>query len=48
VAGALTAVGNVAGQTLPFTGFPLWIAVLIAAGLIVAGIALRRRARATV
>ena len=45
VAGAVAAVGNVAGQTLPFTGFPLWIAVLIAAGLIVLGLGLRRRAR---
>jgi hypothetical protein len=48
VAGALAAVGNVAGQTLPFTGFPLWIAVLVAAGLIALGFALRRQGRATV
>jgi hypothetical protein len=48
VAGALTRVGNVAGTTLPFTGFPVWVAVLIALGLIAAGLALRRRGRVPV
>src|SRR5439155_27274835 len=37
VLGALAAVGNVAGETLPFTGFALWIAVLVAVGLIALG-----------
>jgi hypothetical protein len=41
--GVLGTVGNVAGSTLPFTGFPVWLAVLIAIALILAGIALRRR-----
>lgn len=41
--GVLGTVGNVAGSTLPFTGFPVWLAVLIAVALILAGIALRRR-----
>jgi hypothetical protein len=36
--------GTIAGTSLPFTGFPLWIAVLIAAALILLGLALRRRA----
>jgi hypothetical protein len=48
VAGALAAVGNVAGETLPFTGFALWIAVLIAVGLIALGLVLRHRGRATI
>ena len=41
--GVLGTVTNVAGSTLPFTGFPVWLAVLIAIALILAGIALRRR-----
>jgi len=41
--GVLGTVTNVAGSTLPFTGFPVWLAVLIAFALILAGIALRRR-----
>jgi hypothetical protein len=41
--GVLGAVTNVAGSTLPFTGFPLWIAVLVAAVLIAAGLMLRGR-----
>ncbi len=45
VLGATEAVGQ---GTLPFTGFPLWIAVLVALVLIVLGLALRRRGRATV
>jgi hypothetical protein len=36
-----------AGQTLPFTGFPIWAAVLAACALIGSGIALRRRGVAT-
>jgi hypothetical protein len=34
--------------TLPFTGFPLWVVVLVAGTLIPVGLALRRQARATV
>ena len=45
VLGALAAAGS--GE-LPFTGFPLWIAVVIAAALVVFGLALVRRGRATV
>ena len=41
--GVLGTVTNVAGTTLPFTGFPVWLAVLVAIALILAGIALRRR-----
>jgi len=48
VLGALATAGNVAGETLPFTGFPIWFAVAIALGLIVLGLALRRRGRATI
>jgi hypothetical protein len=48
VLGALATAGNVAGETLPFTGFPIWVAVAIALGMIVLGLALRRRGRATV
>jgi len=29
--------------TLPFTGFPVWLAMLVALGLIGAGVTLRRR-----
>jgi hypothetical protein len=45
--GVLGTVGNVAGSTLPFTGFPVWLAVLVAFALILAGIALRRRTLGT-
>ena len=45
VLGALTTVGQ---GTLPFTGFPLWAAVALAAMLIVLGLGLRRTGRATV
>jgi hypothetical protein len=38
----------VAGATLPFTGFPIWVAVLVALGLIGLGLGLRRHGRATV
>ena len=45
--GVLGTAGNIAGTNLPFTGLQLWIAVLIAAALIVAGTLLYRRGRAT-
>jgi hypothetical protein len=41
--GVLGTVAHISGTSLPFTGFPLWIAVLIAAALIVAGVTFRRR-----
>ncbi|HET8527724.1 MAG TPA: hypothetical protein VFL60_02345 [Gaiellaceae bacterium] len=41
--GVLGTVTHVTGGTLPFTGFPVWLAVLVAAGLILGGLALRRR-----
>jgi hypothetical protein len=41
--GVLGAAGNIAGASLPFTGFPIWAAVLIAIALIAAGLMLRRR-----
>lgn len=41
--GVLGTVTHLTGGTLPFTGFPVWLAVLIGAGLILGGIALRRR-----
>jgi hypothetical protein len=41
--GVLGAVTHLSGATLPFTGFPLWFAVVIALALILAGTALRRR-----
>jgi hypothetical protein len=44
VLGALAAVGQ---GSLPFTGFPLWIAVAAALGLIVLGLALHRHTRVT-
>jgi hypothetical protein len=43
--GVLGTVGNIAGTTLPFTGLQVWIAVLIAAGLILVGSLLYRRGR---
>jgi hypothetical protein len=45
VLGAIAAVGE---GVLPFTGFPLWVALLLAVGLAGTGLALRRHARATV
>ena len=45
--GVLGTVSHVAGSTLPFTGFPVWLAVLIAIALILAGFALRRRTLGT-
>jgi hypothetical protein len=41
--GVLGAVTHLSGATLPFTGFPLWFAVVIALALILGGTALRRR-----
>jgi hypothetical protein len=41
--GVLSATGAIGGGTLPFTGFPIWIIVLIALALIVVGMTLRRR-----
>jgi hypothetical protein len=45
--GVLGAVASVGQGVLPFTGFPLWLAVLIAVALVVLGLALVRRGRAT-
>jgi hypothetical protein len=45
--GVLGTVTNVAGSSLPFTGFPIWLAVVLAVALILAGLALRRRGVAT-
>ena len=42
--GVLGAITNIGGSSLPFTGFPIWFAVVIALALIVGGLALRRRA----
>jgi hypothetical protein len=41
--GVLSATGAIGGGTLPFTGFPIWIIVLVALALIVVGMTLRRR-----
>jgi hypothetical protein len=41
--GVLGVAGNIAGASLPFTGFPLWIAVLLALVLIGVGLMVRRR-----
>ena len=43
----LGTVAKVSGTTLPFTGFPLWMALVVALGLIGAGVALRRRSGST-
>jgi hypothetical protein len=40
-------VTHVAGRTLPFTGFPVWLAVLIALALTGVGLGLRRRGLAS-
>jgi hypothetical protein len=40
----LGTVTKVNGGTLPFTGFPLWLAALVGLGLIGGGLALRGRA----
>ena len=41
--GVLGSVANVAGGTLPFTGFPVWVALLLALALIAAGLMVWRR-----
>ncbi len=41
--GVLGTVSNVAGGTLPFTGFPVWVALLLALALIAAGLMVWRR-----
>jgi hypothetical protein len=46
--GVLGATARIAGATLPFTGLPLWVPVLIAAALLAAGLLVRRHARAGV
>jgi hypothetical protein len=46
--GVLGAIASVGSGVLPFTGFPLWIAVLAAVVLVAFGLALRRAGRATV
>jgi hypothetical protein len=45
-AGVLSATGVIGGGMLPFTGFPIWVVVLIALALIVLGLALRQRSAA--
>src|SRR6476661_2556381 len=42
-AGVLSATGAIGAGTLPFTGFPIWVVVLIGVALIVLGLMLRRR-----
>jgi hypothetical protein len=44
--GVLSATGAIGGGTLPFTGFPIWVVVLIALALIGLGLMLRRRSAA--
>jgi hypothetical protein len=46
--GVLGAIASAGSGVLPFTGFPLRLAVLAAAVLIGLGLALRRRAHATI
>jgi hypothetical protein len=41
--GVLGTVSNVSGATLPFTGFPVWVAFLVGLGLIAAGLMAWRR-----
>jgi hypothetical protein len=45
VAGAFATIGDVAAGTLPFTGFPLWAAVLLALVAIALGVTLWRHGR---
>jgi cobalamin biosynthesis Mg chelatase CobN len=45
VLGAFGVAGVAAGGVLPFTGFPIWLAILIAIGLIAIGWTLYRRGR---
>ncbi|HEY8630862.1 MAG TPA: hypothetical protein VIL73_10065 [Gaiellaceae bacterium] len=46
-AGVLSATGAIGTGTLPFTGFPIWVVVLIALALIALGLMLRRRSAAS-
>lgn len=46
--GVLDTVSNVAGTSLPFTGFPLWIAALVGLGLLASGALFWRRGGASV
>jgi hypothetical protein len=39
---------TIGSGTLPFTGFPVWVAVVIALTLVLLGLGLRRSARPTV
>jgi hypothetical protein len=45
-AGVLSATGAIGTGTLPFTGFPIWVVVLIALASIALGLMLRRRSAA--
>jgi len=45
-AGVLSATGAIGGGTLPFTGFPIWVVLLIGLALVVFGLTLRRRSAA--
>jgi hypothetical protein len=44
--GVLGTVAKLNGGTLPFTGFPLWLAALVGLGLVGGGLALRGRTTA--
>ena len=44
-AGVLSATQAIGAGTLPFTGYPIWVVVLLALALIVLGLMLRRRSR---
>jgi hypothetical protein len=46
--GVLGTVSNVAGGSLPFTGFPVWMAALVGLGLVGAGVVFWRRGAARV
>jgi hypothetical protein len=45
--GVLSSTGAIEGGSLPFTGFPIWVVVLIALALIALGMTLRRRGGAS-
>lgn len=45
--GVLSSTGVIGAGTLPFTGFPIWVVVLIAVALIALGLMLRRRSGAS-
>jgi hypothetical protein len=46
--GVLGTVSNVAGGSLPFTGFPIWVAGLLGLGLVASGVLFWRRGATTV